>query len=229
LNEVRVDLSNNIAYIADSSPEGRNGLIVVDLPSGLAWRHLERHPATTSSFSFVPTYQSLVFYVRPPNNGMVQKESDGLNAIQYSTDGSTLYFSPLSSRFLYSIPTAALRDHSFPLSEQAAQDAVQTLGQKGGTNNSFEGDSNGLIYIAAPESNSINVYDPSTLQVSVFVRDPRIIWPDSLCIADDGYLYFTVNQDMYQPIWNNGTDLRVLPGALLRVQLPNGGSKINLV
>ena len=227
LNELRIDLKNNVAYIADSSPEGRTGIVVVDLSSGLAWRHLERVPSTSSVWSFVPTYQSLVFYVKPTLS-QLQKESDGINGIQYSPDGQTLYYSSLSNRYLYSIPTQALIDNSLPLSEQAAQNAILTLGQKGGTGNGFEGDTNGMIYFGAPESNSIHVYDPSTLQASVFARDPRIIFPDSLAVTPDGYLYFTVNQTPYSPLYNNGTDLRIPPGALLRVKLPNGGSKIQL-
>ena len=158
----------------------------------------------------------------------LQKQSDGINGIQYSADGQTMYYSSLSSRYLYSIPTQALINHNLPLSEQAAQNAIYTLGQKGGTGTGFEGDSNGLIYFGSPEHNAINVYDPSTLQASVFVRDPRILFPDSLAVTPDGYLYFTVNQIPYQPLYNDGVDLRVPPGALLRVKLPNGGSKIEL-
>lgn len=76
-------------------------------------------------------------------------------------------------------------DQPYPsLAEQA---------EKGGTGTGFEGDFNGLIYFGSPEHNAINVYDPSTLQASVSVRDPRIIFPDSLAVTPDGYLHFTVN------------------------------------
>lgn len=47
LNDVRFDLTPSItasgqgvAYITDSSMEGRTGLIIVDLGTGEAWRHL---------------------------------------------------------------------------------------------------------------------------------------------------------------------------------------------
>ena len=47
LNDVRFDLrpevtntTGGVAYITDSSAEGRNGLIVVDLDSGESWRRL---------------------------------------------------------------------------------------------------------------------------------------------------------------------------------------------
>jgi sugar lactone lactonase YvrE len=52
LNDVRVDLrparspsGRGVAYITDSSVEGRNGIVVVDLGSGESWRHLDGNPA----------------------------------------------------------------------------------------------------------------------------------------------------------------------------------------
>ncbi len=44
LNDVRFDLSRGYGYITDSSVEGRNGLITVDLKSGQSWRHLNNDP-----------------------------------------------------------------------------------------------------------------------------------------------------------------------------------------
>lgn len=38
------------------------------------------------------------------------------------------------------------------------------------------------------------MYNPKTSLATIFVRDPRINWVDTMSIATDGYLYFTVNQ-----------------------------------
>ena len=49
LNDVRFDLrqgDGGIAYITDSSDSGPNGIIVVDLATGEAWRRLHDHPST---------------------------------------------------------------------------------------------------------------------------------------------------------------------------------------
>lgn len=47
-SELRIDLRPNItasgkgvAYITDSSSEGRNGLVIVDIGAKQAWRHLD--------------------------------------------------------------------------------------------------------------------------------------------------------------------------------------------
>src|SRR3982751_272746 len=49
LNDVRFDLrkgAGGVAYITDSSDQGPNALIVVDLATGAAWRRLHEHPST---------------------------------------------------------------------------------------------------------------------------------------------------------------------------------------
>ena len=44
-------------------------------------------------------------------------------------------------------------------------------------------------------------------------------------IGEDGYLYFTVNQLVFSSLTYPGTDRRVKPWALMRVALPNNGTK----
>ena len=51
------------------------------------------------------------------------------------------------------------------------------------------------------------------------VHDPRVLWPDTLPIGTDGYLYFTVNQLHRQPGFNNGIDKRVKPYSLLKLKI----------
>lgn len=85
------------------------------------------------------------------------------------------------------------------------------------------------MYMSMPEQNSINIYNPATLQAELYVRDPRIIWADSLSIGGDGYFYMNINQLPYQAQWNNGTDLRTKPGAALRCKLPNDGTNLTVL
>lgn len=56
LNDVRFDLrGGGYAYITDSSPN-EPGIVVIDLSTGVSWRHLSGHPAVTPDTSFVPAY-----------------------------------------------------------------------------------------------------------------------------------------------------------------------------
>ncbi|CAO2653551.1 Nn.00g029620.m01.CDS01 [Neocucurbitaria sp. VM-36] len=234
MNDIRFDLrpqltasGQGIAYIVDSSDEGRPGFIMLDLGTGESWRRLTQHPSVLRVDRDVPSYQGNPFYQR--TLGLpIQTLREGLDGLQLSPDGNTMYYSPLTSDYFYSIPTANLRakDDDDPLAEEAAKNNVTNRGQRGGNANGFEGDSNGLVYQLMPEHNAIYCYDPDTLLNRGVVRDPRIIWPDGATIGEDGYFYVNINQLPYQPMWNNGEDKRTFPGAVLRFKIPGGGGKI---
>lgn len=233
LNDVRIDLNpelsasgQGIAYITDSSPEGRNALVVVDLGSGEAWRRLVNIPAVTASEGFVPfVFGEPVYQNFGPSNSMpIGNINFGADGIAISPDGKTLYFGTTGGRNLYSVPTERLRDRT-PYAELRARGAVQFLTEKGLTDG-METDSNGVIYGGSIEANALFAYNTTTNTVSTFSRDPRYTWTDTLAVAEDGYIYYTENQLIRSPGYNGGVDMRVKPYVLFRAKLPNGGTKI---
>ncbi|VXD07223.1 hypothetical protein SPHINGOT1_80005 [Sphingomonas sp. T1] len=133
LNDVRFDLRQGtagVAYITDSSLTGPGGIILVDLASGRVTRRLSSDPTTMPAKGFVPVVEGKSLMTRPaggsPSPWLVA--SDG---IALSPDGATLYYSPLSSRHLYAVSTALLRD---PASDNGTlAKAVRDLGLKGAT------------------------------------------------------------------------------------------------
>ena len=48
-------------------------------------------------------------------------------------------------------------------------------------------------------------------------HDPRLLWPDTLSLAVDGYLYVTANQLHRQARFHKGRDLRRKSYALFRI------------
>ncbi|KDQ58913.1 hypothetical protein JAAARDRAFT_127607 [Jaapia argillacea MUCL 33604] len=235
LNDVRFDLrpstlpsGKGVAYITDSSDEGRNGIIVIDLGTGEAWRHLDSIPYTRGDQGFVSTYDGEPF--QPVRSGLMGHLTTGADGIALSADGEYLFFTPLSSRRLYRVPTSFLLVQPSIANPNAANDAIamtQFHGQSGGSHaDGMETDSSGLIYIGAPEQNSINIHNAATGTFTTFVRDPRIQWPDTLSVATNNRLYFTVNQYWLQPAINNGTDKRIPPYGIFSV--PIGAGKIQL-
>jgi len=72
MNDVRFDLRANvsgtagkgIAYIVDSSNEGRPGFIMLDLGTGESWRRLSEDPSVLRVNQNVPTYQERPWYFR---------------------------------------------------------------------------------------------------------------------------------------------------------------------
>jgi sugar lactone lactonase YvrE len=220
INDVRFDLRQgkaSVAYITDSSVTGPGGIIVVDLDSGENWRKLSGHPSTLPDPAFIPVVEGERLAVRekgkPPAPFNV-----GSDGITVSADGATLYYCPLSSRHLYSVPTALLRDRSS--SEADVAKAVVDLGEKGASDG-LEADDKGRIYAGDYERNNIRQRQTDG-EWKTIAHDPRILWPDTLSVASNGYLYFTANQLHRQAMFHDGEDQRQKPYTLFRVKIDAG-------
>lgn len=206
LNDVRFDFSRGsggYAYVTDSQPEG--ALIVVDLGAGRSWSRLRGHESTKATEQFRAIVQGIV-----RDNYAV-----GADGIAISADGSLLYYCPLSSRRLYSVPTSALTDRS--LSEEQVSASVVDLGDKG-CSDGLETDSAGNLYATAYEHSAVLKRDPKGVWSTV-LHGPELLWPDTLAVAADGYLYVSVNQLPRTPLFNDGVDLRVPPYQIVRVNI----------
>ncbi|KAH9872063.1 hypothetical protein J1614_006324 [Plenodomus biglobosus] len=184
LNDIRLDLrasstpsGKGIAYITDSSSEGRNGIVVVDLATGESWRHLDGIAEVRAQRGFVPfVWGQPLYYIPGPGRPLttVPLGSDG---IALSADGEELYFGSVGGRALFSVSTALLRQRG-PSSEVLAQAAVRNRGERG-VSDGFETDTNGFVYAGNMEQNGIGFYNPANASMSVWVRDPRISWVDT--------------------------------------------------
>lgn len=216
LNDVRFDLSrgeSGVAYITDSSDSGPNGLIVVDLASGTSRRLLNNHPSTRAVRNFLPFVEGRPLMQRVPNEPP-QYLGLGSDGIALSSDGSRLYYCPLASRRLYSVSTDALLGATTSARVAAT---VRDEGMKPASDG-LESDAEGRIYATAYEHNAIVRLKLDGLYETV-VSDPRMLWPDTMSLAGDGYLYFTANQLHRQPNYHNGEDLRKKPYSLFRTKV----------
>jgi sugar lactone lactonase YvrE len=216
MNDVRFDLrqgAEGVAYITDSSDKGPNGIVVVDLASGKARRRLNDHPSTKAEPKFLPFVEGQPVMQRkpgePPKN--VAMGSDG---IAISADGSRLFYCPLASRRLWSVATDALRRESATDAEVAA--TVKDEGFKPASDG-LETDAENRVYATAYELDAV-LRRRADGTWETLVHDPRVLWPDTLSVADDG-LYFTANQLHRQPNYNDGRDLRQKPYSLFRVKV----------
>ena len=180
VNDIRFDLRPNVTasgqgvgYITDSSQEGRNGIIVVDLSTGKSWRHLDGTTYVHSETGSLPVIWGDTAYSLPNGPTMpISESSFGADGIALSADGETPYFSAVGSRYLYSVPIARLLDDGVT-SELMAQQAVASHGQKG-TSDGLETDSNGFIYGGNIEDHSIILCYSANGTVNVFARDGRM-------------------------------------------------------
>lgn len=218
LNDIRFDLrrgQGGMAYITDSSGNGPNGIIVVDLESGRSWRRLNDHPSTKAVPGFLPSVEGQVLLERMPNQPPKPLKL-GADGIAISADQKQLYYCPLAGRKLYSVSVDALSNEQ--LSDEQVARTVVDLGEKGGGSDGLESDAQNRVYLTNYEQNAIQRRLPNG-EIETLVHDPRVLWPDTLSLANDGYLYFTANQLHRQARYHNGQDLRTKPYSLMRVRL----------
>jgi sugar lactone lactonase YvrE len=219
VNDVRFDLrqgKEGVAYITDSSVSGPGGIIVVDLASGRAMRRLSGHKTTAAEKDFVAIIDGQTMLNRAPD-GTTSKLLVAADGIALSADGETLYYCALSSRRLYSVPTAALRDPAVSDTDLVAQ--IKDLGLKGASDG-LEADDKGRVYGGDYEHHRIRQLDNGKWKT--IAQSPEILWPDTLSIGTDGYLYFTANQLDRQPGFHQGKDMRQKPYKLLRIKIDAG-------
>jgi len=218
LNDVRFDLRRGgagMAFITDSSNQGANGIVVVDLATGESWRTLHDHPSTKPEQlpGFLPMVEGKPFLEEQPDGSMKPGSAMGSYGIAISADGSRIYYCPLGSRRLYSVAVDALADRS---ADETT--TVRDEGDKGGGADGLESDAAGKIYATNYEQNSITCRHSDGRWETV-IHDPRLLWPDTMSVATDGYLYVTANQLHRQSRYQGGRDLRQKPYALFRTRI----------
>lgn len=177
LNDVRVDVARDTAYITDS---GRGALVVLDLATGSARRVLDGHRSTSAeNVTLVVGGRRWLVNGKPP-----RVHADG---IALDAAGDTVYFQALTGRTMYRVPGAALRDASLSFEQVARQVAV--VGSTGASDGLIFGP-DGRIYISALEFDAIRCTTPEG-EVRTVVSDRTIAWPDSFAFGKDGELWFT--------------------------------------
>jgi sugar lactone lactonase YvrE len=133
--------------------------------------------------------------------------SDG---IAISHDGERLFYCPLAGRRLYSASVEAL----------IAGDADATVEDHGekGASDGLESGADGSIFATNYEQGAILRRTPDGEWEAV-VRDAGLRFVDTLAVAGDGFIYFTVNQLHRQDDYQGGEDRREKPYHVMRARI----------
>jgi sugar lactone lactonase YvrE len=207
LNDIRVDTKRQMAYLTNS---GTGGIVVLDLKTGQSRQVLQAHKSThpDPNVKFIIDGRELKKQGQP-----VAFQSDG---IALSPDRAYLYYKTISDKRLFRIPTSALNNPT--LSGQQLAGKVQDLGNISNTDG-MEFDSKGNLYLGDPTTYSMVQVTPD-LKPHTWIKDSRLIWPDTYSISKDGYIYITTSQIQKQPDYNDGVNKRTSPYMVFKVKLP---------
>jgi sugar lactone lactonase YvrE len=209
LNDVRIDLGKGAAgtaFLTDSSSEGPNGLVVVDLATGTAMRRLNDHPTTRPQPDLIVTSEGQPLIVRQgPASG--QPFRTGADGIALDAEGHHLYYRPLTSHHLFRISSDRLADRQATDAEIAA--TIEDLGDLGFASDGLLGDAEGRLYLTDYENNAIHRRNADGT-IETIARDDQLLWPDSMSMAPDGTLLCTATQ-IERSARFRGTDQRIRP------------------
>ncbi|AQU88443.1 gluconolactonase [Komagataeibacter nataicola] len=214
VNDVRVDLTHGekgTAFISDTSQMDHPAIIVVDIATGHARRVLENAPSVRAEAGFAMELDGKMLRYDMAHPAMGQ---GGIDGVALSTDSSTLYWQPLSSRRLYSAPTALLAN---PATRPAQlEHAVRDEGEDAVVDGMATGPDNSL-YLTDIERHAVLRRQPDG-QLSVVAHDPRLIAPDGLAIKNDA-LWLTVGQWGRLPVFHDGHDMEERPWLVVKIPL----------
>ncbi len=208
LNDVRIDLQNNYAYMTES---GLGALVVTDLKTLKSRRLLDKHPSTKAVKGLV---------IKAAGHPMIDIEGKpaqfNADGIALSADNAYLYYCPLTGHTLYRIKTAALRDPALT-AEQLGQQ-VETVGEIPASDG-LEIDAANNVYLTSFEQSALLRRTPAG-KIETLVQDDRLQWPDTYSFAQDGNLYVTNSAIHKTPNWNKGVGQPRPPFRIFKMALP---------
>ncbi|XP_076381365.1 dopaminechrome tautomerase [Megalopta genalis] len=199
LNDIVVDHEDGgMAYISDSDRDDP-GIILYSLQNNTSWKI--RHDSMKAKPEAVRFMVAKVLINLP-------FPVDGIALSPASVQDRQLYYSPLSSFHIYSIPTSVLKTNMSNI-----DDYVKELGRKNSQSDGMMMSATGVLYFGLLADDAVAMWDTkmsSSFNIAqrVISRDhERMQWPDSFAFDDSGSFYCVTNG--LQNILNNRVNVSV--------------------
>ncbi|XP_076624414.1 dopaminechrome tautomerase [Colletes latitarsis] len=199
LNDIVLDHEDGgMAYITDSDQKDP-GIIVYSLQNNTSWK--VRH----DSMKAKPEAVRFMVHKMPVNMSIAV---DGIALSPASTEDRHVYYSPLSSFHLYSIPTSVLKSNVTDIDGH-----VTELGRKSSQTDGMMMSASGMLYFGLLADDAVGTWD--TEQSASFNTGKRIIsrdhermqWPDTFAFDEEGNVYCVTNS--LPNILNNRVNVNV--------------------
>jgi len=219
LRDFEIDLnygSEGTAFLCGTSQRGVCAIVTLDLATGAAMRRLENHFSTKAEPEFVVFAEGEMLRVRSAPDKEPVDFTPGLAALSLSTDGKTVYYCGYGSNRIFSVDAQSLSNPK--VSEKDVEKTVRTVATTITTPSGIAADAQGHLFYTDVEDNSIwaRQKDATDKKLS---RDARLIWPEHLFIAQDGYMYVSASQFNRRPQFHYGRDLTQKPFYVFRMDM----------
>ncbi|XP_025995983.1 protein yellow [Solenopsis invicta] len=206
LNDIVLDHEDGgMAYITDTSNTDP-GIIVYSLRDNNSWK--VRHNSMRAKSDAVGFMVAKTHVINPVH-------VDGIALSPASSRDRQVYYSPLSSFNLYSVPVSALKNNATNIDQY-----VKEVGRKTSQTDGMAMSSTGVLYFGLLADDAIAMWD--TKNTVSFTNGQRIIsrdhvltqWPDSFAFDEDGNVWCVTN--MLQNFLNSRVDVNVPNYRLIR-------------
>lgn len=213
LNDIVLDHEDGgVAYISDTDIENP-GIIVFSLQNRTSWK--VTHDSMRPKSDAVSLRVSGTLVTKPV-------AVDGIALSPASTEGNrVLYYTPLSSFSLFSIPTWVLKNPNselIPLSnfhmsqEHNITHFIKNLGMKPSQSDGMMMSASGVLYFGLLGDDAVSMWDtrhPSfTTGQRIISRDHHLMqWPDTFAFDEKGQLWLITNR--LQTFLTNTVDVKV--------------------
>ncbi|BCU79322.1 L-dopachrome tautomerase-related protein [Luteolibacter sp. LG18] len=208
LNDLCIDHTHGLAYLSDP---GLKAIVVLDLKTKQSRVVLRDDPAMLATPGFKLTIDG-----KEVVDGSGRPFVSNVNGIALTHDDRWFYFRAINQTWLRQIETRWLADAS--LSDQELSAKIEKVAETG-VCHGMVADKKGNIYVTDSQAKAIRYVTPEG-KVETLVHDERLIWPDSLGIGSDGYLYLTASQICRDAKFNGGKPAYSLPFRAYKVKLP---------
>lgn len=183
LNDIVLDHEDGgMAYITDSDREDP-GIIVYSLGNNTSWKI--RHDSMKAK-------PEAVRFMVSKNLINMPISVDGIALSPASVEDRQVYYSPLSSFHLYSIPTSVLKSNLSNVDEH-----VKELGKKISQTDGMMMSAKGALYFGLLADDAVAMWDTKqsfTTGQRVISRDhERMQWPDTFAFDENGNFYCVTN------------------------------------
>ncbi|XP_063701407.1 protein yellow-like [Culicoides brevitarsis] len=201
LNKIVVDdAEGGFAYITDNSGADP-GIVVYSRRQMASWKVRESNSmrAALNAVSFAINNVNLNFSIHIDGIALgpyFAVNNDRNNVVLERN----VYYSPLSSYHLYSLPATLLRDPNFArASPRQKYEAVTDYGLKVSQTDGMIMDNQGILYFSLLKEHAIAQWDsfrPFTLENQPIIAkdETHIQWTDGFGFDEEGYLYVVINR-----------------------------------
>jgi sugar lactone lactonase YvrE len=209
LNDIVLDHEDGgMAYITDNGATDP-GIIVYSLRDNNSWK--VRHNSMKAEADAVGFMVSNTHVINPVH-------VDGIALSPVTSRDRQVYYLPLSSYHLYSVPVSVLKKNMTNIDQY-----VKKLGHKSSQTDGMAMSSTGVLYFGLLADDAIAMWD--TKGTSNFTKGQRIIsrdhvhlqWPDSFAFDEDGNIWCVTNR--LQNFLNNRVDVKVRNYRLIRTHV----------